>query len=190
MHDMTNIQLPAPSSGDLNHLLHTVYCNMCCTKAGVVAQLCNWIVGLPLVMGHCDDDQQIRFMKILEQQKEFTENDPTLDEAFLNIFDKGYHLLLEAKWQGQLCCQPDWVDSLSGGESILRTACIAVTISSNEQAVKRSKVSWLTKNGMKHKLMDIDMLCDVWEAWTFHVNFLGKVHFASNSRTPRPLCAS
>jgi hypothetical protein len=40
-------------------------------------------------MGHCDDDQQIQFTKILEQQKAFTENDPMSDKAFLNIFDKG-----------------------------------------------------------------------------------------------------
>jgi hypothetical protein len=51
---------------------------------------------LAFVMGHCYDDQQIQFTKILEQQKAFTENDPMSDEAFLNIFDKGYHLLLEA----------------------------------------------------------------------------------------------
>ena len=39
----------------------------------------------------------------------------------------------------------------------------------DEQVVKRSKVSWFIKNGMKHKLMDIGMLCDIWEAWTFMV---------------------
>jgi hypothetical protein len=44
---------------------------------------------LPLVTGHCDDDQQIQFTKILEQQKAFTENDTMSDKAFLNIFDEG-----------------------------------------------------------------------------------------------------
>jgi hypothetical protein len=172
MHDTTNIELPDPISGDLNRALHNVYYNMCCAKAGVAAQLCSWIFGLPLVTGHCDDDQQIRFTKILELQKMFSENDPTSIEAFLNIFDKGYHMLLEAKRHGQLCCQPDKVDKLSNGDAVLRSACVAVTRSGNERAVNRSKVSWFIKNGMKHKLMDVDLLCDVWEAWTFRVYFM------------------
>jgi len=174
MHDTTNVELPAPSSGDLNRALHNVYYNMCCAKGGVAVQLCNWIFGLPLVTGHCDDDQQIKFTKILEMQKLFAELDPTSAKAFLNIFDKGYHLLLEAKQQGQLCCQPDKVDSFSFGEAVLRTACVAVTRSGNERGEKRGKLSWCIKNGMKHKLFDIDLMCDVWEAWTFRVNFMYK----------------
>jgi len=128
--------------------------------------------GLPLVTGHCDDDQQIRFTKILELQKLFAENDPSSLEAFLNIFDKGYHMLLESKRQGQRCIQPDKVDSLSSGESVLRTACVAVTRSGNERGVKRSKLSWFVNIGMKLKLCDVDLLCDAWEAWTFRVNFM------------------
>jgi hypothetical protein len=34
----------------------------------------------------------------------------------------------------------------------VQLALLAVTRSSNERAVKRSKVSWFIKNGMKHKL--------------------------------------
>ena len=172
MHDTTNIELPQPSSGDMNHALHNQYYNMCCAKAGVAAQLCNWIFGLPLVTGHCDDDQQIRFTKILELQKLFAENDSTSLEAFLNIFDKGYHILLESKRNGQRCIQPDKVDNLSSGESVLRTACVAVTRSGNERAVKRSKISWFVNVGMKLKLGDVDLLCDIWEAWTFRANFM------------------
>jgi hypothetical protein len=70
---------------------------MCCAKAGVAMQLCNWIFGLPLVTGHCDDNQQIKYTMILEMQKLFAEEDSTSSKAFLNIFDKGYHKLLEAK---------------------------------------------------------------------------------------------
>jgi hypothetical protein len=39
MHDMSNIELPAPSSGDLNQALHNAYYGMCCVKAGVAMQL-------------------------------------------------------------------------------------------------------------------------------------------------------
>ena len=81
-------------------------------------------------------------------------------------------MLLESKRNGQRCIQPDKVDNLSSGESVLRTACVAVTRSGNERAVKRSKISWFVNVGMKLKLGDIDMLCDIWEAWTFRANFM------------------
>ena len=77
-------------------------------------------------------NQQIQFTKILELWKAFAENDPMLEEAFLNNFDKSYHLLLGAKRQRQLCCQPDQVDNHSGSESVLFTPCVAVTRSGNE----------------------------------------------------------
>ena len=81
-------------------------------------------------------------------------------------------MLLEAKRHGQRCVQPDKVDSLSSGDSVLRTACVAVTRSGNERAVKRSKLSWVVSIGMKLKLCDVQLLCDVWEAWTFRANFM------------------
>ena len=59
MHDTTNIPLWQPSAGDFQRALYNKYYGMCCAKAGVAAQLCNWIFGLPLVTGHSDDDQQI-----------------------------------------------------------------------------------------------------------------------------------
>ena len=150
---------------------------MCATTCAVqkedrvAVQLCIWVFGLPLVTGHCDDNQQVKHTMILEMQKVFAEQDPTSLKAFLNVFDKGHHQLLEAKQLGQLCCQPDKVDSLSLGEAVLRTACVAVTRSGNERGVKRAKLSWCIENEMKHKLMDIDLTCDVWEAWTFRLNF-------------------
>jgi hypothetical protein len=172
MHDTTNIEMPKPSAGDMNRALHNVYYGQCCAKAGVAAQLCNWVFGLPLVTGHCDDDQQVTYTKILELQKQFAECDPDSLEAFLNVFDKGYHKLLEAKRLGQLCLFPDKVDELSTGDRVLFTGCVAVTRSGNERAVKRSKISWVIQNGMKHKLFDVDLMCDIWEAWTFRSNFM------------------
>lgn len=136
-----------------------------------------------MVAGHCDDDQQIEYTKIFEMQKLFAELDPTSTEAFLNIFDKGYHKLLEAKQQGhQLCYQPDKVDLLLSGEAVLRTACVAVTRSGNERGVKRGKLSWCIKNGMNHKLMEVDLMCDIWGAWTFRVNFMYKDFQTFNSK--------
>jgi hypothetical protein len=174
MHDTTNIPLREPSAGDLNRALHNKYYNMCCAKVGVACQLCGWIFGLPLVTGHSDDDRQIEDTKILELQKEFAEKDTSTSvlQAFLNIFDRGYHMLLRTLRHGQMCCQPDQADDTFGGDKVLRTGCVAVVRSGNERAVNRSKMSWFLKRGSADQLWDIDLLCDVWEAFTFRVNFM------------------
>ena len=172
MHDTTNVPLPAPSSGDLNRALHSVCCNMCCAKAGVATQLCGWIFGLPLVTGHSDDDQQIWDTQILEFQKEFSANDPTSDTPFLNVFDEGCHQIMDALRQGQICCRPDDADESYGGDKVLRTGCIAIARSGNERAVNRGKMSWFIKRGCHDQLWDVDLLCDIWEAFAFRVNFM------------------
>ena len=172
MHDTTNIPLPNPSSGDLNRALHNQYYNMCCAKAGVAVQLCCWIFGLPLVTGHSDDDRQIDDTRILEMQKQFTENDLSSNIAFLNVFDKGYHKLLEALRHGQLCLRPQDANDHFTGDKVLRTGCIAVVRSGNERGVNRCKMSWFIKRGCRDHQWDIDFLCDVWEAFTFRVNFM------------------
>jgi hypothetical protein len=172
MHDTTNIPLPDPSSGDLNRALHNVYYNQCCAKAGVAVQLCSWIFGLPLVTGHSDEDRQIEDTKILAQQKEFSDNDKTSDRPFLNVLDKGYHQRLETDKHGQMCCQPDKADETFGGDKVIRSGCIAVIRSGNERGVNRCKMSWFIKRGCYDQLWDTDLLCDIWEAFTFRVNFM------------------
>jgi hypothetical protein len=115
----------APSSGDLNRALHNVYYNMCCAKGGVAVQLCNWVFRLPLITGHCDDDQQIKYTMILEMQKVFAEQDPISLKAFLNVFDKGYHRLLEAKQLARtvvLSARQSWL-TLAWGSSVAYGMC-------------------------------------------------------------------
>ena len=172
MHDTTNIPLPNPSSGDLNRALYNQYYSMCCAKAGVAVQLCCWIYGLPLVTGHSDDDRQIDDTMILELQKEFSENDSTSDIAFLNVFDKGYHKLLEALRHGQMCLRPEDANNDYTADKVLRTGCIAVLRSGNERGVNRCKTSWFLKKGCRDNKWDIQFLCDMWEAYTFQVNFM------------------
>ena len=145
---------------------------MCCAKAGVAAQLCNWIFGLPLVTGHSDDDQQIEQTKILELQKMFADGDILPDGkiiAFLNVFDKGYHQVLEALKQGQFVLTPDKSTAIANdGASLIRAAAVAVLRSGNERAVLRAKLSSFVERGMHNgQCWDIDFLCDVWEAWTY-----------------------
>ena len=153
---------------------------MCCDiNVGVVAQLCNWIFGLPLVTGHSDDDQQIEQTKILELQRMFAEDDKLSDGkiiAFLNIFDKGYHQVLEALKQGQFVLTPDKSTAIvEDGVCLIRAAAVAVLRSGNERAVLRTKLSALVERGMHSgQGWDIDFLCDVWEAWTYRCNFMYK----------------
>lgn len=95
----------------------------------------------------------------------------------LLLFNKGYHQTLQAKKRGQICLQPpDKSDSISvdGEEALLRAARVAVFRSGNERAVKRAKISWFVSRGLKYQLWDIDLLCEVWEAWTFRttMNFM------------------
>jgi len=179
MHDTTNIPLWQPSAGDFQRALYNKYYGMCCAKAGVAAQLCNWIFGLPLVTGHSDDDQQIEQTKIFELQRIFAEDDKLSDGkiiAFLNIFDKGYHQVLEALKQGQFVLTPDKSTAIvEDGVCLLRAAAVAVLRSGNERAVLRTKLSALVERGMHNgQGWDIDFLCDVWEAWTYRCNFMYK----------------
>ena len=172
MHDTTNIPLPNPSSGDLNQALYNKYYNQCCAKAGIAVQLCCWIFGLPLMTGHSDDDRQIDDMKILELQKEFSENDLSSNIPFLNVFDEGYHKLLEALRHGQQCLWLQDANEQFTGDKVLWTGCIAVVRSGNERGINQSKMSWFIKRGCRDHQWDIEFLCDMWEAFTFQVNFM------------------
>ena len=178
MHDTTNIPLQQPSSGDFQRALYNKYYGMCCAKAGVAAQLCNWIFGLPLVTGHSDDDQQIEQTKILELQKKFAEGDLYNGKSmgFLNVFDKGYHQVLEALNQGQFSLTPDKSTAIANdGQCLLRAAAVAVVRSGNERAVLRTKLSALVERGMHSgQGWDVEFICDLWEAWTFRCNFMYK----------------
>mmetsp|Transcript_12052 Transcript_12052/g.17304 ORF Transcript_12052/g.17304 Transcript_12052/m.17304 type:complete len:134 (+) Transcript_12052:51-452(+) len=93
--DTTNIPYPDPNSGDLNRALH----NMCCAKAGIAAQLCCWIYGLPLVTGHSDDDKQINDTQILRQQQEFGD----MDSCVANLTKQTKTL-----WDLQYCERHAW----------------------------------------------------------------------------------
>ena len=171
MHDTTNIKMAKPSAGDMQRALYNSYYSQTCAKAGVSCQLCSWIFGNPLVTGHSNDDQQLQQSKILELQEKFMEQYGL--ETFLNIFDKGYHQTLQAKRRNQITLQPDKAEQIAeDSKCLLRAASVAVARSGNERAVKRAKVSWFIRRGMDGSQWDIDFLCDVWEAWTFRINFM------------------
>lgn len=175
MHDSTNIPLAQPTCAALQRALYNSYYGMCCAKGGVAVQLCGYIYGLPLNTGHSDDTRFIEDTKILEKQQQFAENDTSSTKPFLNIFDKGYQCVLEAKDHGgQFCMQPAFAESEKQFKSnaVLYSGAVAVVRSGNERAVNRCKMSWFLKRGAREQMWNIDLVCDIWEAWTFQVNFM------------------
>jgi hypothetical protein len=174
MHDSTNIPLARPSSAALQRALYNSYYGMCCAKAGVAVQLCGWIHGLPLNTGHSDDTRFIEDTEILQKQQLFAERDKSSRKPFLNIFDKGYQCTLLASKLGQFCLQPTFAESAKQfkDNEVLFSGAVAVVRSGNERAVKRCKMSWFLQRGAVQQMWDIDFVCDVWEAWTFQVNFM------------------
>jgi hypothetical protein len=174
MHDSTNIPMAMPNDAALQGALYNSYYGMCCVKAGVTVQLCSWIYGLPLNTGNSDDTHFIKDTNILAVQKEFAGRDLSSTIPFLNIFYKGYQCMLMASEHGKSCLQPAFAEFEKhfAARTTLYLGAVAVVRSGNERAVKRCKMSWVIKFGAKEQMWDVNFLCDVWDAWTFQVNFM------------------
>ena len=82
MHDATNLPYQNPSNASQGRSMLSDYYGMACAKGGVSNQLCGWIRGIPLFTGRITDSQMIKDSKILEQQKTFSENDPSSPKSF------------------------------------------------------------------------------------------------------------
>ena len=152
MHDSTNIPLAQPTSAALQRALYNSYYGMCCAKGGVAVQLCGYIYGLPLNTGHSDDTRFIEDTKILEKQQLFAESDKSSTKPFLNVFDKGYQCVLEAKNHGgQFCLQPAFAESERQfkSDAVLYSGAVAVVRSGNERAVNRCKMSWFEEREIR-----------------------------------------
>ena len=94
--------------------------------------------------------------------------------ASKNLEDKGFRNAIDAAQAGQTVLQPIFSkgDKQFNRNEVLHTAAVAVIRSGNERAVGRCKMSWFVKRGCSEAIWDVPMLCDVWEAWTFQVNFM------------------
>mmetsp|Transcript_31595 Transcript_31595/g.76330 ORF Transcript_31595/g.76330 Transcript_31595/m.76330 type:complete len:534 (-) Transcript_31595:28-1629(-) len=174
MHDATGIPLQRPSSAEQQRALYSDYYGTTCAKGGISNQLCGWIRGIPLFTGRISDSQMIKDSKVLVEQRTFSEADASSDEPFTNVFDKGFRNSLDAAMEGQKCKQPKYSkgDIQFSGNDTLYSACVAVVRSGNERAVQRCKMSWFLKRGCAFQQWDIGLFCDIWEAWTFQVNFM------------------
>jgi hypothetical protein len=174
MHDATNIPFMSPTDAAQQRAMWSDYYGMCCAKTGISNQLCSWIRGMPLFTGRLGDSNMVRDSGIMPQQKDFAEMDQSSQVPFLNVFDKGFRNAIEADQAGQRVLQPIFSkgDKQFNRNEVLHTAAVAHIRSGNERAVGRCKMSWFVKRGCMEQAWDIDLLCDVWEAWTFQVNFM------------------
>ena len=181
MHDMTNVPLTQPSEAEVNRSLWNTYYHHCCAKGGVFTQLCGWEGTLELFVGGVGDSEYIRKSGILLVQDDFAKKDTSQGKTvvpFINVFDKGYRVLLDCYKEGeQLCWQPAFArsDERYGTYATLHTAAVAYTRSGNERSVKHMKHSWLLKRGtFGMPRFDLELLSDIWLAWGFQVNFIYK----------------
>ena len=109
MHDMTNVPLMKSADPEIQRSTHNRYYNMNCAKGGIFTQTCGWEGTLELFAGHIEDSPYVEKTRIFEAQEEFAAADlvNNILLAFINIFDKGYRVLLQAQRAGkQLCFSP------------------------------------------------------------------------------------
>ena len=175
MHDATNFPFPMPSDSAMQRAMWSDYYNQPCGKAIVSNQLCGWITAEEAYTGRIGDTPMVKDSGILEMQKQYSEADPTSDEPFTNVFDKGFRNGVDAAMLGQHCIQPAYSRGRNqqfDRADTLHSASLAVVRSGNERAVKRCKMSWFLKRGLVEQPWEIPMFCDVWLAWTFQVNFM------------------
>ena len=110
MHDMTDVPIDQPGDSELNRATFSKYYGGNCGKGGIFTQLCGWEGTLELFTGGIGDSEYVEKSRILQIQNKFATNDPERDGnivPFLNVFEKGYRVLLECHKEGeQLCWQP------------------------------------------------------------------------------------
>jgi hypothetical protein len=177
MHDMTNVPLMKASDPELQRATHNRYYGMNCAKGGIHTQPCGWEGTIELYTGHIEDSAYVEKAKIFEDQQEFAARDLVngVLVPFINIFDKGYRLILQAAKAGnQKCLQPYFAESDKryGSHEVIFSASVAATRSGNERSVRHMKHSWLIKRGASFQPFDFDLLADLWLAWGFQVNFM------------------
>ena len=178
MHDMSDVPLCTPEDAELNRALYNSYYGGCCAKGGIFTQPCGWEGCLELFTGSVGDSEYIRRTKILEIQEKVQKSDVLAKNTivpFVNIFDKGYRVLLDAQKCNQFCWQPAFLksDERYGSYAVLRTASVAYTRSGNERSVKHLKHSWTISKGFKEfPNINLDIVADLWLARGFQINFM------------------
>ncbi len=129
-----------------------------------------------LCTGAINNTAYVNETRIFETQQSLALHDVTSSNTFINFFDHGYHVLLDAQQHGgQLCVRPVFSrhNRKFNTMKVLYLAAVATVRSGNERAVKQVKISWLIKRGCTFQnSCSFDMLADIWICWGFQVNFL------------------
>ena len=178
MHDMSDMPMNRAADAELNRALYSSYYGGPCAKGGIFTQLCGWEGTYELFTGSVGDSDYVRQSGILELQENFQNID--IDHngkviKFINLFDKGYRVLLDCMEQSQLCWQPVFArsDERYGSYATLLTAALAYTRSGNERSVKHLKHSWrIVRGGKGMPRVDLESLSDLWLTWGFQMNFM------------------
>ena len=176
-HDNANVRLKELSDASQHKSTRSEYYKQCCAKGGDASQPCGWNRGLHLVTGACPDSLCISMVRMLEQQKVFQEHCSDANQParkFLNIFDKGYRLSLEAAKLDQACLQPHFAksDSQFSRHELISSGAIAYLRSGNERNVKQMKRSRILRQGVASANFNLERLDNIWMAWGFQVNFM------------------
>ena len=177
MHDMSDMPLNGAADAEFDRALYSSYYGGPCAKGGIFTQLCGWEGTYELFTGSVGDSDYVRQSGILELQENFQNID--IDHngkviKFINLFDKGYRVLLDCMEQSQLCWQPVFArsDERYGSYATLLTAALAYTRSGNERSVKHLKHSWrIVRGGKGMPRVDLESLSDLWLTWDFQMNF-------------------
>jgi len=120
MHDCSDIRMVKPSNPYLQRALYSQYYGGCVAKGGIRLQLCGWTVTFDLCTGAMDDTSYVKTVKILESQEAFAKHNTSSINAFVNIFDHGYHVILDAlSCGGQLCIQPAYSKKMKNSQQVM-----------------------------------------------------------------------
>ena len=176
-HDCTNINMPCPSDTALQSACYSESYGCTVGKGLVTNRLCGWIRVEELLTGKMGDTDTGRIVKVLIQMKRFAEKDTSrllLLVLILNVLDKGFRNVVDAREQGQRCLQPCFArsDAQFTRDQTLHSACVAVVRSGNERAVRLCKLSRFLTHRYPGAIFDVDLICDIWLCWSFQTNFM------------------
>lgn len=164
-----------PKCSDSPILASYYSCN--CFKGGIGLQLGGWIHTHDLWTGCVRDTAYQGESDIFEIQKAFCELDRVNGNVvpFTNVFDKGYRNRLQAWLVGnQLTLQPVFAksDEKFRRNDTLSSAVIAADRSSNERAVRLSKMSTYISRGLDNH-QSMERMHFAWlVCWGFQTNFM------------------
>ena len=106
LYDNTNVSLRESSEAALHKSTRSAHYKEFCAKGGDACHPCGFNRGMNLVTGACPDSLHIKIVKTLEQQEEFQKyylDGTEIKRMFINTFDKGYRLSIEAAHLNQVC---------------------------------------------------------------------------------------